>query len=216
MSKVRMLKDLIRKKSVEFVVLQESLVTSDATGVVNALWIQSNFSFCHIPAEGHSGGILSTWRNESFEAINAFVRKGFLYVEGRWKGSPQLISILNIYAPQDDGEKRKLWVDVCSYLATSSKLYCLMSDFNYARREEERFGCEFHQRRAADFNAFISAVDLQEFHIGGRRFTWVGPGGLKLSKLDRFLLSRELVEAWTDVAVVALDRCFSDHCPIPT
>lgn len=129
-----------------------------------------------------------------------------------WKAAEK--GLLNVYAPQDDGKKRKLRLDICSYLSTSSKLFCLMGDFNSVRNEEERRGCTVHKRRAADFNAFIKATDLQELHKGGRRFTWVGQGGLKLSKLDRFLLSRELLDLWTDLAVVALERCFTDHCPI--
>lgn len=89
-----------------------------------------------------------------------------------------------------------------------------MDDFNSVRTEDERFGCLFNPGRAAGFNAFISASDLQELHMGCRRFTWVGPGGMKLSKLDRFLLSRDLNDIWTSMSVVALDCCFVDHCPI--
>lgn len=50
--------------------------------------------------------------------------------------------------------------------------------------------------------------------MGGRQFTWIGQGGLKLSKLDRFLLSRDLLVLWPHLSVVVLDRCFADHCPI--
>lgn len=78
-----------------------------------------------------------------------------------------------------------------------------MGDFNTVKNEEERFGCVFHKRRVADFNAFIKAANLP---MGGRRFTCVGQGGLKLSKLGRFLMSTELTEVWTEMTVVALDR----------
>lgn len=64
------------------------------------------------------------------------------------------------------------------------------------------------------FNAFIRVTDFQELHMGGRRFTWIGPGELKLTKLDRFLLSRGLLDIWKDTAVLALDRRFANHCPI--
>lgn len=40
------------------------------------------------------------------------------------------------------------------------------------------------------------------------------PGGLKLSKLDRFLVSHDLLEIYSDLIVVDLDRYFADHCPI--
>lgn len=118
-------------------------------------------------AEGRSGSILRVWKKDYFQASNAFSSPGFLCVEGVWKRHLELVSILNVYAPQDDVEKRKLWVDICSYLSTSSKLFCLMGDFNLVRNEEERFGCIFHKRRASDFNSFIKVTDLQELHMGG-------------------------------------------------
>lgn len=183
-SKIRQLRELVRKESIDFVALQETLISRDSSGIVKTICNQGDYGFCQIVAEGCSGGILSMWKKESFVAINAFTGRGFLCVEGNWKGCIEVISFLNVYAPQGDREKRMLWLDICSYLASSSKLFCLMGDFNTVRREDERFRCMFHNRRSYDFNAFISAVDLQEFYMGGRRFTWVGQGGLKLSKLD--------------------------------
>lgn len=96
------------------------------------------------------------------------------------------MSILNVYAPQDDGDKRKLWVDACSYLTTSYKLFCLMGDFNSVRKEEERFGCNFYEQRAADFNAFINAADLQYIHMGGHIFTLGRTGMAELKKTGPF------------------------------
>lgn len=157
-----------------------------------------------VASNGHSSGLLSIWRKECFVAESAFSGAGFLCVEGRWNGSSSLISIINVYAPQGDSNKRILLLDLCSFLATSSNLFCVMGDFNSVRKPDERMGFIFDHRRVGDFNAFISATNLQEPHMGGRRFTWVGQGGLKLSKLDRFLVSRELLELWLDLAVVAL------------
>lgn len=37
---------------------------------------------------------------------------------------------------------------------------------------------------------------------------------MKFSKLDRFLKSNAFVDRWSSLAVVALDRKLSDHCPI--
>lgn len=90
--------------------------------------------------------------------MSAFAGNGFLCVEGRWNGGTTLISLINVYAPQDDACKRILWLDICSYLAMSSNLFYVMGDFNSVRKPEERMGSEFHHRRAADFNAFVSVA----------------------------------------------------------
>nr|GEV16241.1 RNA-directed DNA polymerase, eukaryota [Tanacetum cinerariifolium] len=57
----------------------------------------------------------------------------------------------------------------------------------------------------------ISLIDLS---LGGHLFTWLNKAGTKLSKLDRFLISEEVVEALPDVPETAIDRLLSDHNPI--
>ncbi|GJW99155.1 hypothetical protein Tco_0180963 [Tanacetum coccineum] len=46
---------------------------------------------------------------------------------------------------------------------------------------------------------------LIDLTLGGRLFTWMNKAGMKLSKLDRFLISEEVVEALPDVRVTAID-----------
>lgn len=72
----------------------------------------------------------------------------------------------------------------------------------------------FNKGKADDFNKFICQNDLQEMSLGGRKFTWVGQGGLKLSKLDHFLLTRSLMDEWQGTFAIVLPRNFSDHCLI--
>ncbi|XP_071738855.1 uncharacterized protein [Rutidosis leptorrhynchoides] len=64
------------------------------------------------------------------------------------------------------------------------------------------------------FNDFIARNRLVDLPLGGRLFTWVSGDGVKMSKLDRFLVSDEFLSLWPDVKVVASFRSFSDHCPI--
>ncbi|GJT35063.1 RNA-directed DNA polymerase, eukaryota, reverse transcriptase zinc-binding domain protein [Tanacetum coccineum] len=55
---------------------------------------------------------------------------------------------------------------------------------------------------------------LVDLHIGGRCFTWMNKAGTKLSKLDRFLLSEDVIDLLPDIRITALDRIWSDHNPI--
>ncbi|GJR54299.1 RNA-directed DNA polymerase, eukaryota, reverse transcriptase zinc-binding domain protein [Tanacetum coccineum] len=57
----------------------------------------------------------------------------------------------------------------------------------------------------------LSLVDLL---IGGRCFTWMNKAGTKLSKLDRFLISEDVIDLLPDIRITALDRIWSDHNPI--
>ncbi|GJS94794.1 RNA-directed DNA polymerase, eukaryota, reverse transcriptase zinc-binding domain protein [Tanacetum coccineum] len=55
---------------------------------------------------------------------------------------------------------------------------------------------------------------LIDLPIGGRLYTWMNKAGTKLSKLDRFLISDEVLEILPDIRITALDRLWSDHTPI--
>ncbi|GKD85524.1 hypothetical protein Tco_1356678 [Tanacetum coccineum] len=44
--------------------------------------------------------------------------------------------------------------------------------------------------------------------------SFMNKAGIKLSKLDRFLISKEVIEAIPDLHVTALDQLWSDHNPI--
>lgn len=57
-SKVRLLRDLLRKESVDFISLQETSLSDNAEGVVRLVWTHDEFAFCHSPAQGRSSGLL--------------------------------------------------------------------------------------------------------------------------------------------------------------
>ncbi|GJZ98267.1 RNA-directed DNA polymerase, eukaryota, reverse transcriptase zinc-binding domain protein [Tanacetum coccineum] len=68
-----------------------------------------------------------------------------------------------------------------------------MGDFNEVRTNSERFGSVFNVQDAAAFNMFISNAGLEEVPLGGCSFTWCHKFATKMSKLDRFLVSENIV-----------------------
>nr|GEV48089.1 myb domain protein 4r1 [Tanacetum cinerariifolium] len=59
-----------------------------------------------------------------------------------------------------------------------------------------------------------SKLCLFQVALGGCNFTWMNKAGTKMSKLDRFLISHQVIDVFTDVKVTALPRGWSDHTPI--
>ncbi|GJY03743.1 RNA-directed DNA polymerase, eukaryota, reverse transcriptase zinc-binding domain protein, partial [Tanacetum coccineum] len=99
--------------------------------------------------------------------------------------------------PTDDKE-RTLWVELKRLFEpdTDDTLWKLQS------------------HKADNFNAFIDSSGLIDLPIGGCYYTWMNKAGTKLSKLDRFLISDDILEAIPDIRITALDRLWSDHTPI--
>ncbi|GJV04311.1 RNA-directed DNA polymerase, eukaryota, reverse transcriptase zinc-binding domain protein [Tanacetum coccineum] len=90
----------------------------------------------------------------------------------------------------------------------------VMSDFNEVRSEDERYGSIFNSRGADAFNSFISTGGLVEVPSGGYSFTWSHKSASKMSRLDRFLVSEDLMRSCSNLSSLILDRYLSDHRPI--
>ncbi|GJU89513.1 putative ribonuclease H-like domain-containing protein [Tanacetum coccineum] len=69
-----------------------------------------------------------------------------------------------------------------------------MGDFNEVRKQPERYDSIFNVQGADAFNSFISAAGLEEVPLGGCSFTWCHKSATKMSKLDRFLISKGLTD----------------------
>ncbi|XP_071712827.1 uncharacterized protein [Rutidosis leptorrhynchoides] len=85
---------------------------------------------------------------------------------------------------------------------------------NEVREEVKRFHCDFLPYRVKRFNEFIENNKLIEITMGGKWFRRISDDGLKMSKLDRFLVTKKFLNLWNNVSAIALERKASDHCPI--
>nr|GEW74526.1 putative RNA-directed DNA polymerase, eukaryota, reverse transcriptase zinc-binding domain protein [Tanacetum cinerariifolium] len=55
---------------------------------------------------------------------------------------------------------------------------------------------------------------LEEVPLGGSVYTWCHKSASKMSKLDRFLISENLMNSSPNISAITLDRFLSDHRPI--
>ncbi|GKB65013.1 RNA-directed DNA polymerase, eukaryota [Tanacetum coccineum] len=124
------------------------------------------------------------------------------------------ILIVVVYAPHDVRDKRLLW----DYLSHVSNQWAgevvMMGDFNEVRYKSDRFGSNFNAHGADIFNNFIINAGLEEVPLGGSAYTWCHKSASKMSKLDRFLVSENLLNTCPNISAITLDRFLSDHRPI--
>ncbi|KAJ9564675.1 hypothetical protein OSB04_000641 [Centaurea solstitialis] len=81
-------------------------------------------------------------------------------------------------SPRNMADQGRPWSNLSTFLASFPEmLWILCDDYN-----ERRFGSE-----------------LVEPMLGGRKFTWSNSVGTKTSKLDHFLISRNLRSSWVDL-----------------
>ncbi|GKA44118.1 RNA-directed DNA polymerase, eukaryota [Tanacetum coccineum] len=181
---------------------------------VRSCWGNSNFDYVHSDSVGNSGGILCIWDPNSFWR-SSFTRSDyFVIVRGVWLKSGIDLMIVVVYAPQEAKEKRMLW----DYLAHVSNQWVgklvMMGDFNEVRYKSDRYGSNFNAHDAEIFNSFIYNAGLDEVPLGGSAYTWCLKSASKMSKLDRFFVSENLLSMCPNITAITLERFISDHRPI--
>ncbi|GJZ22274.1 cytochrome P450 [Tanacetum coccineum] len=65
-----------------------------------------------------------------------------------------------------------------------------------------------------DLTTIISDHNSLSIVLGGKHFTRMNRSGSKLSKIDRILVSKHIVNLWPNSHIMALPREFSDHSPL--
>ena len=116
------------------------------------------------------------------------------------------------------GKRGVTWAALSVRLQSlQGKKVCVCGDFNAVRRPEERRSLKGGGENVSDYQHFCQFIDdneLIDLPLCGRRCTWFKGDGSSMSRLDRFLLSKEWCLQWPNCIQIALLRGLSDHCPI--
>ncbi|XP_071713197.1 uncharacterized protein [Rutidosis leptorrhynchoides] len=195
-------------------VLQETKCHNKGDNWVFGLWGSKDCGYVQKEMVGKSGGQLIIWDKNIFEVSGEQISDYFVAIWGTWKDSGSETIIVNVYGPDDDVSKRKMWDSLNNILSISGVSWVICGDFNEVRDCSERLNCEFFEKQAKMFNEFINQNMFVDIPIGGRKFTRVSDDSVKMSKFDRILVSGDFLDLWSDLKVNSLDRMVSDHCPI--
>nr|GEV13927.1 RNA-directed DNA polymerase, eukaryota [Tanacetum cinerariifolium] len=133
---------------------------------------------------------------------------------GVWLKTGVDILMVVVYAPQELRDKRILWDYLEHVINQWDGEVVIMGDFNEVRFKSERFGSVLIVQGANVFNAFIANASVEEVPLGGSSFTWCHKSATKMSKLDRLLISENLMILGPNINAISLDRYLSDHRPI--
>ncbi|GJV69504.1 RNA-directed DNA polymerase, eukaryota [Tanacetum coccineum] len=181
---------------------------------VKRIWGNVNFEFVHSDSVGNSGGILCVWDPNSFCKSSHTVSDYFIMVRGEWRLNGKEVLFIVVYAPHDFKEKQTLWDYLTHEIGKWNGEVVIMGDFNEVRCKSDRFGSMFNSHGANVFNSFIARAGLVEVPLSGCTFTWCHKSATKMSKLDRFLVSKNLLIVCPNLNAVTLERYLSDHRPI--
>ncbi|XP_068503636.1 uncharacterized protein [Phaseolus vulgaris] len=199
--------------------LQETKCDEISKELVFHLWGSNDIGWIEVGARNNTRGIITMWRNNQFQLVNSVKGNNFSAVEGVWKGGGGVqVVIVNVYRPSLLEEKKVLWKDISELRRRqNNRVWCMIGDFNFVRRQEERrslFSASDYNIDVRGFNEFIENSELVDVPMVGRKFTWYKPNGSVKSRIDRVLVSREWLDVWSDCKQFVLSRIVSDYCAL--
>lgn len=163
---------------------------------------------------GRSGGLFCLW-NPSIFKVDLVIKGGaFILISGTWNGVNDILNVVNVYAPINSDERKKLWSDILHLRHSRRGIWLVIGDFNEVCSKEDRFSKAVCVASMEEFNRFIRQAAIEELSLGGRRFTWMSSDGRSLSKIDRIFVNDRFLHHWPSAAATVLPRRFSDHCPL--
>nr|GEW17418.1 RNA-directed DNA polymerase, eukaryota, reverse transcriptase zinc-binding domain protein [Tanacetum cinerariifolium] len=143
----------------------------------------------------------SMWGNFKFDYACSMAR-----VKGKWKNSSEDYYLINVYGPQHQPDKANLWNFLRLFIHDHNGKVLLFGDLNEVRDVSKYFGSSFSNGDVAIFNSFIQDVGLFDLPMGERMFMCINKAVTKLSKIDRFLISKDVLESHSDILVTILDK----------
>ncbi|PWA61274.1 RNA-directed DNA polymerase, eukaryota [Artemisia annua] len=174
------------------------------------------FEFEYVNSIGNSGGILSVWDTNFFSKDQVLKYTNFLLVSGMLADRKSRMNFLNVYAPQNNPDKRNLGEKISRVIQAGQGWWIIFGDFNAVRDPSERKNSVFDLICAKDFNDFVDEAGLREFDLKGKKYTYLVNrcGEVKLSRIDRVFVCENVFNKWSQAYVRALKRGLSDHAPL--
>lgn len=176
------------------VCLQETKISELTNAlVIETLGPRFRDNFIFQPAVGSRGGILIAC-SDDFEIAAAPLAVGVHCVSGtvRCKTDGGTWSITGVYGPQLEEEKILFIDEMKSLSQLMLPRWMMLGDFNMIYRANDKSNNNLNLRMMGRFRAAIEDMELIDFPLLGRRFTWSNEReNVTLTKIDRMLVSSD-------------------------
>ncbi|XP_058732668.1 uncharacterized protein LOC131604227 [Vicia villosa] len=182
--------------------------------LAKSFWHSSEVDFSFSNSIGRSGGLLILWNNK-VEVINSFRGEGYLGIKACWEN--KFYYLINVYSPCLRTKKMELWKKLLELKeAFKDGDWIVGGDFNAIKNSRERKGrgLFMNNREMELFSEFIDKSELVDIPCKGKKFSWFSGDGKSMSRIDRFIVSNDVVSRWEVTGQLIGDRDISDHCPI--
>ncbi|GMJ07746.1 hypothetical protein HRI_004443800 [Hibiscus trionum] len=210
--KVRAVGRTLRESRASFIFLQESKLQRISPRVRRSVMSSKKFEIEAAPSVGSAGGLIVLWDKELFMVESKVITYRAIFLVGQLTSIRKRCAFVNIYAPTIQTDRKVFFEYITATLNTIFVPIVMGGDFNAIVSAEEKSGIEFCHSASKVFADFIHLNGLIDLPMEGSRFTWFRGGAqAEASRLDRFLISTDILSWFPNLRQVALTRGLSDH-----
>ena len=120
-----------------------------------------------------------------------------------------------VYGPLERRNQEIFWEELGSLKSLWGGLWCLGGDFNVTLSPNERKRGGKLSPSMRRFAEVVNELGLRDLPLKGGPFTWRGGlNGRSMLRLDRFLVTANWENKFSNAVQNTLPRLVSDHCPI--
>ncbi|OMP03932.1 reverse transcriptase [Corchorus capsularis] len=149
-------------------------------------------------------GYSSSLRNERYIICAGFMKRVGFHC-----------AIVNVYALNDEEGRVLLWNELKDLKEQFDLPRIIGGDFNAVLHTKERQGRDENSLGTRSFTDFTNDLQLIDMPLLGAKFTWGSNREIpSFSRLDRFLVSTEVLISFPDIKQKLKPKSLSDHNPV--
>ena len=187
----------MKQATSDIIFIQEMKCSIQKLKQIHSKWL-SRFEFLEVKAENTVDGILTLWNPQKVSIIDAEASRNYLLVVIQPVGVSNTFLVTNVYGPQRIDDKLRFLDSVVDLRNRHVGIPWVMGgDFNMIKSLSEKRGVtKALSKDSLAFQTFTSNMKLVDSETNNGLFTWNNKRGdeaLVSSKLDRFMISEELM-----------------------
>lgn len=202
----------------DIIFIQETKCFIQKLRQIHSKWL-NRFEFLEVKAKNTAGGILTLWNPQKIGIIGAKAYRNYLSVVIQPIGDKDTYLVTNVYGPQRTEDKLKFLGSLVELRDRHVGIPWIMGrDFNTNKSlSEKRGGTRALSKDSVAFQTFTDNMNLVDTETNNGLFTWNNKRGGEAqvaSKLDRFIISEDLMLIDNEITRRVLPFGGSNHWPV--
>lgn len=174
-------------------------------------------NFISLPAEGTRGGVLIACTEDFQITAETSTAAARFSVSGNivHRADNSSWAITGVYGPQEDDLKAKFMQELRDIRPRLQDRWMVLGDFNLICQAEDKSNTNIILRLMGQFIILIQDLELIEYPLIGRRFTWSNERqNATLTRIDRIFVSKDWDLSFPYFQLAPTSSNVSDHCPL--